>query len=163
MAARLDRKIDFVAQFRKFQTYRAEQARRRVTESILDQLDGKGVEQTIIRLDRIAHAVEGLVFRTSHALSLPSVNFNILMGKWSFAVYTLLRFIGQAAILTLIAMFLSVLQTYIETRQSLNILQVFRGLVENPLYQILILLLFYMNGKAILYRWEDKEVRDDRR
>jgi ubiquinone biosynthesis protein len=163
MAARLDREIEFVAQFWKFQTYRAEQARRRVTESILDQLDGQGIERTIIRLDRIAHAVEGLAFRTSHALSLPSVNFNILMGKWSFAVYTLLRFIGQAAALTLIAMFLASLQTYLETRQSLNFVQVFQSLMANPLYQILILLLFYLNGKAILYRWDDKEVGDDRR
>ena len=85
------------------------------------------------------------------------------MGKWSFAVYTLLRFIGQAATLTLIAMFLAVLQTYMETQQSLNILHVFQGVAANPLYQILILLLFYMNGKAILYRWDDKEVGNDRR
>ncbi|HKY55947.1 MAG TPA: AarF/ABC1/UbiB kinase family protein [Anaerolineales bacterium] len=163
MAARLDWEIDFVAQFWKFQTYRAEQARRRVTNAILDQIDGKGIERTIIRLDRIAHTIEGLAFRTSHALSLPSVNFNILMGKWSFAVYTLFRFIGQAAVLTLIVMFLAIIQTYVETRQSLNIVQVFQSLVANPLYQILILLLFYVNGKAILYRWDDKEVRDDRR
>jgi ubiquinone biosynthesis protein len=163
MAARLDRELDFVAQFWKFQSYRAEQARRRVTGAILDQLDGEGIERTIIRLDRVAHAVEGLAYRTSHALSLPSVNFNILMGKWSFAVYTLLRFIGQAAVLTLIAMFLVSLQTYIETRQSVNILRAFQSLVGNPLYQILIILLFYVNGKAILYRWDDKEIRDDRR
>jgi ubiquinone biosynthesis protein len=163
MAARLDWEIDFVERFWKFQTYRAEQARRRVTDAILDQLDGKGIERTIIRLDRIAHAVEGLAFRTSHMLSLPSVNFNILMGKWSFAVYTVLRFIGQAATLTLMAMFLSSLLTYIETRQALNFLYIFQSLASNPLYQIMILLLFYVNGKAILYRWDDKEVGDDRR
>lgn len=163
MAARLDGEIDFVARFWKFQTYRAEQARRRVTDTILDQLDGKGVERTVIRLDRIAHAVEGLAFRTSHMLSLPSVNFNILMGKWSFAVYTLLRFIGQAATLTLIAMFLASLRTYLETGQSLNILHVFQSLAANPLYQILVLLLLYVNGKVVLYRLDDKEVGDDRR
>lgn len=163
MAARLDPEIDFVNRFSKFQDYRAEQARRRVTDTMLDQLDGKGIERTIIRLDRIAHAVEGLAFRTSHALSLPSVNFNILMGKWSFAVYTLLRFIGQAAVLTLFTMFATSLQIYMETQQSVNILHVFQSLAANPFYQILLLLLFYVNGKAILYRWDDKEVRDDRR
>jgi ubiquinone biosynthesis protein len=163
MAARLDRKVDFAAQFSKFQSYRAEQARRRVTNAIFDQLDGKGIERTVIRLDRIAHAAEGLAFRTSHMLSLPSVNFNTLMGKWSFAVYTLLRFVGQAATLTLIAMFLASLQTYVETRHSLNVFLVFQSVATNPLYQILILLLFYVNGKAILYRWDDKEVGDDRR
>src|ERR1051325_500977 len=102
MAVRLHPEIDFVEQFWKFNRYRAERARRRITESILDQFDGKGTEQTVIRLDRIAHAAEELVFRTSHMLSLPTVNFNALMGKWSFAIYTLFRWISQAAILTLI-------------------------------------------------------------
>jgi predicted unusual protein kinase regulating ubiquinone biosynthesis (AarF/ABC1/UbiB family) len=163
MAARLNRDIDFVARFAKFQAYRAEQARRRVTDAILDQLDGKGIERTVIRLDRIAQAAEGLAFRTSHALSLPSVNFNILMGKWSFAMYILLRFMGQIAVLTLTAMFLTTLLTYLNTRQSLNVFDVFQSVATNPLYQILILLLFYVNGKVVLYRWDDKEVRDDRR
>ncbi len=158
MAARLHPKINFVEQFGKFKTYRAEQARQRVTDSFFDQLDGKGVERTIIRLDRIAHAVDGLVFRTSHMLSLPSVNFNALMSKWSFAVYTLLRFISQAVTLTLIAILLASLQLYFETPQSINVMRVFQSVVTNSAYQIILIVLIYVNGKTVLYRLDDKEV-----
>jgi len=158
MAARLHPKINFVEQFGKFKTYRAEQARQRVTDSFFDQLDGKGVERTIIRLDRIAHAVDGLVFRTSHMLSLPSVNFNTLMSKWSFAVYTLLRFISQAVTLTLIAILLASLQLYFETPQSINVMRVFQSVVTNSAYQIILIVLIYVNGKTVLYRLDDKEV-----
>jgi hypothetical protein len=91
-----------------------------------------GLSEAGVQTIRRAHAVEGLAFRTSHALSLPSVNFNILMGKWSFAVYTLLRFIAQAAVLTLFAMFATSLQIYMETQQSVNVLHVFQSLAANP-------------------------------
>ena len=158
MAARLHHEIDFVEQFWKFNTYRAEQARRRVTDSVMDQLDGKGAEQTIIRLDRISHAVEALVFRTSHMLSLPTVNFNALMSKWSFAIYRLFRFISQAAALTLVFAVLISLQLYIETSRALNVIRVFQLVIANPMYLIALLVLIYVNGKTVLYRLDDKEV-----
>lgn len=158
MAARLHHEIDFVEQFRKFNTYRAEQARRHVTDSILDQLAGKGTEQTIIRWDRITQAMEGLVFRTSHMLSLPTVNFNALMGKWSFAIYTLFRFAGQAVILTLIFSMLASVQLYLETPRALDFIRVFQRMISNPIYLILLLVLIYVNGRTILYRLEDKEI-----
>ena len=158
MAARLHANIDFVEQFWKFRRYRAERARRRVTDSVLNQLDGKGTEQTIIRLERIAHAVEGLVFRTSHMLSLPSVNFNALMSKWSFAIYTLVRWLSQAAILTLIFVLLATLQIYLEPHLVWSVFGVFQKVVTNPVYLILLLILIYVNGRTVLYRLEDKEV-----
>jgi len=158
MAARLHPEIDFVERFQKFNEYRAEQARRRVTDSILDQLAGKRTEQTIIRLDRIAHALEGLAFRTSHMLSLPTTSFNVLLDKWSFAINTFFRFIGQAVILSLIFVLLASLQIYFEAHH-IFIADVFQRLITNPLYWLLFLVLIYVNGRMILYRLEDKEVR----
>jgi predicted unusual protein kinase regulating ubiquinone biosynthesis (AarF/ABC1/UbiB family) len=158
MAARLNSQIDFVKQFWKFNQYRAEQTRRRITDSVLDQLDGKGTEQTIIRLDRISHALEGLAFRTSHMLSLPTVNFNALMGKWSFAIYTFFRFIGQVFLLTLIFALLISFRLYFESESFVNVTSVIQNIVINPIYIILLLLLIYVNGRTVLYRLEDKEV-----
>ncbi len=158
MAARLHREIDYVNQYQKFERYRAEQARRRVTDSILDQMDGKGNEQTIIRLDRIAHAMEGLFFRTSHMLSLPSVNFNSLMSKWSFAVYSLLRFIGQTLVLTLFFAILTGLQFYFEAQQAITVIDVFQRVVSNPVYQVLLLVMIFVSGRTVLFRMDDKEI-----
>lgn len=158
MAARLHAEIDFVKQYQIFKNYRAEQARRRVTDSMLDQMDGKGNEQTIIRLDRIAHAVEGLFFRASHMLSLPSVNFNTLMSKWSFAVYTLLRFVGQTAALTLVFAFLTNVKFYFDEQQFMNVYDVFFQVVANPVYQIILFITIFVHGRTVLFRLDDKEV-----
>lgn len=158
MAARLHREINFLEQYQKFRGYRAEQSRRRVTDSVLDQMDGKGTEQTIIRMDRIAQAARSLVFRTSHMLSLPSVNFNSLMSKWSYAVYTLLLFFGQTAVLTLAFFLIMGAQSYVDGQQPLNVLDIFQTVIANPVYQVLLLVAVFVSGRTVLYRLDDKEI-----
>ena len=158
MAARLHREINFVDQFRKFKTYRAEQARRRVTDTVLDQMDGKGTEQTIIRLDRFIHAAEGMIFRTSHMLSLPTVNFNALMSKWSYAIYTLVGFLTQVFVLTLIIALLQNFSLKFENVSSINIVALLQNTIRNPIYQVIFLILLFINGRTVLYRLDDKEV-----
>lgn len=158
MAARLHQKIDYVEQFHKFNMYRAEQARRRVTDSVMDQMEGKGSEQTIVRIDRIAHALQGMAYRTSHMLSLPTVNFNTLMGKWSFTISSFFRFLGQTVILTGISVLLTGLILYVKTRPQLDLALVLRTALTNPIYLIALLMLIIVNGRAVLYRLEDKEV-----
>ncbi|MFO7584039.1 MAG: AarF/ABC1/UbiB kinase family protein [Anaerolineales bacterium] len=158
MAVRLHPEIDYVKQYQVFKDYRAEQARRRVTDSILDQMDEKGNEQTIIRLDRIAHAVEGLVFRASHVLSLPSVNFNALMSKWSFAVYSLLRFVGQTVMLTLVFAFLANIRLYLSEQHFMNVYESLQAVVTNPVYQVIFFIMLFVHGRTVLFRLDDKEV-----
>jgi hypothetical protein len=157
MAARLHHEIDYVEQFQKFENYRAEQARRRVTDSVINQLDGKGTEQTIIRMDRIAHTMQSLLFRTSHMLSLPSVNFNALMSKWSFAIYTLLRFITRTLLFTLGFAGVLSLQLYLN-QQSINVMDVVRNVLINPIYQLVLIILIFIHGRIVLFRLDDKEV-----
>ena len=157
-AVRLDSQIDFVKQYLKFDQYRAEQARRRVTDTILDHLDGEGNEQLIIRLDRIAHTVEGIFFRTTHMLSLPSVNFNALMSKWSFAVYMLVLFLAQVAGLTLVGMFIVNLSSYLGSHQLLNAYDSLQRIVTNVVFQTILLLLIFIHGRTVLFRMDDKEI-----
>ncbi len=157
MAARLHREIDYVDQFQKFDNYRAEQARRRVTVSVLAQLDGKNTENTIIRIDRLAHMIQGLLFRTSHMLSLPSVNFNSLMSKWSFAIYTLLRFVIRTLLFTLVFAGVLALQLY-RAGQPIEVLPLFQSMLMNPAYQLVLLLLVFIHGRIVLFRLDDKEV-----
>ena len=158
MAVRLHPEINFVDQFQKFEDYRAEQARRRVTETVLDQLDGKGTEQLVIRLDRIAHAAESSLFRISHMLSMPSVNFNSLMSKWSFAFYMAFRFAGTAILLTLGGAFLTWIQNTLQSQHSMGILDIFQKVVTNPVYQFLLIAIILINGRTVLFRMDDKEI-----
>lgn len=158
MAVRLYPEIDFLKQYQIFKNYRAEQARRRVTDSILNQMDGKGNEQTIIRLDRIAHVVEGLVFRASHVLSLPAVNFSALMSKWSFAVYSFLRFVGQIVIWTLIFALLANIKFYLSELHLMNMHETLQVVVTNPVYQVIFFITIFVHGRTVLFRLDDKEV-----
>ena len=158
MAARLHPEINFVDQYQDFKNYRAEQARRRVTDNMLDQMDGKSNEQSIIRLDRIAHAIEGLLFRASHMLSLPSVNFNALMSKWSFAVYNVFLFFGQMAVFTVVFGVIFSLKSYFDMHQFMGINNVLQTVIANPVYQIIFFIMIFVHGRTVLFRLDDKEV-----
>jgi ubiquinone biosynthesis protein len=158
MAARLYPEVNFIDQYQSFKNYRAEQARRRVTDSMLEQLDGKGSEQSIIRLDRIMHAAEGLLFRASHMLALPSVNFNALMSKWSFAVYNFMLFLGQIAIFTLVFGVLINLNSYLSTQHFVDVRRTLQMIIANPVYQVIFFIMIFVHGRTVLFRLDDKEI-----
>ena len=157
MAVRLHPKIDYVRQYWKFNAYRAEQARRRVTDTLLDSLGGKTDEQLIIRMDRIASVVDGFFLRARHMLSLPSVNFSALTSKWSFAFYTLIRFLAAVLGVTALAVLLVSLNLSFSGRPAMSLYEVIRFLIGNPIYQAALLLLVLVNGRAVLFRLDDRE------
>lgn len=158
MAVRLDREINFVNEYRKFDHYKAEQARRRVTETVLNRLEGKSNEQMIIRIDRISQTLEGLLFRTMHLFSLPTVNFNVLMNKWSFAIYVAVRFFAQLLLTTTAAMVVAYVITNMPGHTPLTIDTLFFQVISNPIYHAVVLLLIMTNGRTVLFRMDDKDV-----
>jgi ubiquinone biosynthesis protein len=158
MAARLHMKIDFVRQYQLFDRYRAEQARRRVTDALLEQLDGESNEKLILRLDRLAHTTESFFLRTSHLLSLPTVNFNALMSKWSFAIYILVRFLAEGLSVTALSVLLVYLNLIFGGKQPGSLYAIVQPVIANPVYQIILLILILVNGRTVLFRMDDKEV-----
>jgi hypothetical protein len=158
MAVRLYPRIDFVRQYRRFEQYRAEQARRRRTDDALDRMDGKDNGQLIIRLDRILYTVESFFARTSRSLSLPSVNFNALMTKWSFAVYMFVRFSAEVLGVTLVAALLAGLRRYAAGEVLVDGYAVLRSVIANPIYHFIVLTLVFIRGRTVLFRLDDKEV-----
>jgi predicted unusual protein kinase regulating ubiquinone biosynthesis (AarF/ABC1/UbiB family) len=158
IAVRLDRKINFVKEYRRYSRYKAEQARRRVTDSILDQLEGKSNEQFIIRMDRIFQTLEGLYFRTIHSFSLPSINFTMMISKWSFTAYTIVRFFAQAFVMTAAAVGLVFISSALSVGFPVDLHGAVDKVLTNPFYQAVLLLLIFVNARAILFRLDDKEV-----
>jgi hypothetical protein len=157
MAVRLHPKIDFVRHYWKFNADRAEHARRRVTDTLLAIQEGKSDENLIVRMDRIATIFEGFFLRTRHILSLPSVNFNALSGKWSFAVYTLLRFLAAVLAVTVLAGLLVSLNLILMGQPAMGVDALIRFLIGNPLYQAVLLLLLLVSGRTVLFRLDDRE------
>jgi predicted unusual protein kinase regulating ubiquinone biosynthesis (AarF/ABC1/UbiB family) len=158
IAVRLHQNIDFVREYRKFNRYVAEQTRRRLTDSILDTLDGKTNEQLIIGLDRFTDTVQGIFFRTRHMLSLPSVNFKALMSKWSYAVFILVRFLALLLGVTVISAILTSSGLFFGGGQPVSALAVLQSVITNPIYQIIVLILILSSGRTVLFRMDDKEV-----
>ncbi len=157
MAVRLHPKINFVQKYWKFDRFRARQARRRVTDVIRDQLDGKTNELTVIRLDRALHTAEDFLLRIRHMLSLPSVNFNILMSKWSFAFYILFRYIGQILGVTALASILG-FAIRLTDGQPAHLPSLLKMILTNPIYLSVLLILTFVSGRTVLFRMDDKEV-----
>jgi predicted unusual protein kinase regulating ubiquinone biosynthesis (AarF/ABC1/UbiB family) len=156
-AARLHRSVDFVEQYHQFENYRAERARRRVTDAVTDALEGNSSEATILRLERLGQTVAGLFFRTRHMLTLPSVNFNALMSKWSFAVYTLVRFAVQALVVTGLGALLTAAVT-LGAGFPLEPVSTLRATLGSVAYQVVVAALVVANVRAVLFRLDDKEV-----
>jgi hypothetical protein len=157
-AARLHPTIDYEQAYRDFYRHRSELARRRVTETMMDQLDGQSNEKLIIRLDRILHLASGLFFRSRRGLALPSVNFNSAMGKWSYAVNSLMRFAAQFLVLTGVTALLTVAGGWWGGEANpLDPTLVLGRALANPLYVIAVLVLIFANGRSVLFRLDDKD------
>ena len=158
-AVRLHHEVDFLRVYRQFEDFRAEQARKRVVDSILDQMDGEMNESLIIRLDRIAYTLQGFFFRTRHMLALPSVNFSTLMGKWSFATFVSIRFFFQLLLLTGAALLFSIGVDGLSIGQVIDPKAALTDVLIHPLYQVLALILFIANWRAVLFRLDDIDLK----
>ena len=158
IAVRLHPKINFVDQYWKFDRFRAEQARRRVTNSILDQLDGKTNERLVIRVDRMLRTVEDFILRARHMLTLPTVNFSSLMSKWSFAFYILFRYIGQILGVTALAVMSGYAVCYFKGLEMPSLPSLAKWIMTNPVYLLSLLALTFVNGRTVLFRMDDKEI-----
>lgn len=156
-AVRLDPEVDFDLIYREIETFRADQARRRITDSLLDQADGEPDETWTIQQDRIANILTDLYFRAKHSLTLPRVNFNALMSKWSFAAATFVRGLWQAGLLTLLVG-LALAGSSLYLNGSLPQAQpLLRSTLTNPVYQAMLALLLFINIRLVMFRLGDKD------
>ena len=157
LAVRLSPKIDIVKSYQRFVDYRARKTRIRIAESIEKQMDNGLDNRIFLRLERLMQTGEGMYFRTRHMLSLPTVQFNMLMSKWAYAVMVLIKFMGQMVLVTGVFLAIATLMQYFTQGTVVGSL-LFDQVVTNRLYQLIVLLLIFINGHSILIRMDDKEV-----
>jgi hypothetical protein len=160
MAVRLCHNIDIIEQYRRFNRYRAEQARRRVADAIQEQFNEDSNQRLILRLDRLGGTIEGLFYRTRHQLSIPSVNFNAMMSKWAFAAYMLVLFLTQVMAVTGAAFLVGLVVLFLSGEQGIEASQILRTVAGSRIYQLVLLALIFANGRTVLFRMDDKEVKD---
>jgi ubiquinone biosynthesis protein len=158
MSIRLDPDLNIINEYRQFSRNiaqrRGRRMRRRATRQMTEGLDDK----FYLRLERWVNAGEGLFFRLRHMLAIPSVNFSMLMSKWSFAIFTIITFAAQAAVVTGLGMTALAATNYLAGIEFTSGRALLEQLITNRFYQLIILFLFFINSRSLLFRLDDKEV-----
>ncbi|MCC7361300.1 MAG: hypothetical protein IT317_17575 [Anaerolineales bacterium] len=159
LATRLCRDLDMLREYRGFARYRARAARLRVTRAVRRTVRQGFDQKTFLRLERVANMTSGLLARLRHVLSIPQANFTALIGKGSYAIFTLIKFNAQAAVVTALALLISGGLQWLTTGAAPTAPAVVQAVLANPLYPLLLLLLFLINTRTVLFHLDDVEVR----
>ncbi len=156
VAMRLDPTLDLLKQYRRFTGWRARRASDQLHRS-LSASELPGVDETLyLRLEQLANTMLGLFFRARHSVTLPRVGFNALMSKGSFVVSTLTGFLAQAAAMALLlAAGLAAIAIWHGTRVAFG--DAVSTALRSDLYTLVIVVLVFLNGRALLFRLEDKD------
>jgi predicted unusual protein kinase regulating ubiquinone biosynthesis (AarF/ABC1/UbiB family) len=158
LATRLNPELDIIKEYRRFSKDIARRigrrARRRLYKQATEGVDGK----VYLRLERWFNAGEGLYFRLRRMLSIPSVNFSMLMSKWSFIMFTTVVFAAQILLVTGVGMTAVAALHYFNAGELFDVRDAFLTVVSHWLYQLIILFLLIINGRSLLFRLDDKDV-----
>jgi ubiquinone biosynthesis protein len=158
MSLQLDNELNIIDEYRRFSKNMSRRIGRRVRRRAARQLT-EGIDDKIyLRLERWVNAVEGLFFHLRHMLAIPSVNFSTLMSKWSFAIFTVIVFVGQALAVTGVGITAVAAAHYLSGTEFTGIRPLLEQVVTNRLYLLILLILFFINSRSLLFRLDDKEV-----
>ena len=158
LATRLNPDLNIIKEYRRFSKDIARrigrQTRRRLFKQAVEGVDGK----VYLRMERWLNAGEGLFFRLRRMLSIPSVNFSMLMSKWSFATFTTVVFLTQLLLVTAVAMTAVAAIHYFTAGEIFDVRNAFLQVATHWLYQLIVLILLIINSRSLLFRLDDKDV-----
>jgi ubiquinone biosynthesis protein len=158
MSLQLDNELDIIAEYRRFSKNMSRRIGRRVRRRAARQLT-EGIDDKIyLRVERWVNAGEGLFFNLRHMLAIPSVNFSALMSKWSFAIFMVIVFVAQALVVTGIGVTAVAVGHYLAGTEITAVRPLLEQLVTNRFYLVIILILFIINSRSLLFRLDDKEI-----
>jgi ubiquinone biosynthesis protein len=158
-ATRLDKDLNIIDEYRRFSKKMARRIGRRTRRRLLKQVTAGPDDKLYLRLERWIGAGEGLFFRLRHMLAIPSVNFTMLMSKWSFAIFTAVVFLTQAIMVTGVAALVMAAVNYLDAGAVMadgrSLLIQVGG---NRFYQLIILFLLLINARSLFFRLDDKDI-----
>lgn len=157
LAARLDPKINFYREHGRFAKKAARKARKRGRKAVLRRLrtglDGSEYEVVAQMLS----AGGELLFRIQRLLAVP-YDFAILpfaVEKWIFTAMIVLRFIMRGALLTFVGV---AIVGVVESANGAPIIleKTLQQVVTEPVYLVILVILFLLHIRVIMFRWGDK-------
>ncbi len=157
IAVRISKDINRFDEYLRFRKFREKQAKKRVIKGIENQFR-RGLDDTIfLRLEEVAKTSEKLLYRTQNFLGSPMFNFSSLVGKWVFTTSMVIKLIGRVLLITLIAAGIfagfQILRGF-ELKPEF----IFKEVISNRFYLILLVVLLITNTRHILFRLRDQEI-----
>jgi ubiquinone biosynthesis protein len=158
LAVRLDPEIDVIKEYRRFARYRASRARRRLRRRLVARAaGGRDQNQIYLTLERLAETGEKLFFRLRHALTIPRVNFNVLMGKGALAGYLLIRLAAQVLAAAAVCSVVVAAGRYVALGHLGDVRSVVDRATSSLPFWLIAASLVVINVRTLLYRIEDRD------
>jgi ubiquinone biosynthesis protein len=158
IAVRLDKKINHVKEYKKFTRYRSKSARKRFERRIRRQLTSGLGDQLYLQLEDMADTSERLFRQLQRFLSTPVMKFNAVLDKPVYSISILIKFIWQSSIATAIAAGIVLIVNWIFAGQQLTLANTLTQVTTNTFFHLFILLLLFVNIRAVVFRLSDKEI-----
>jgi ubiquinone biosynthesis protein len=158
IAVRLNKKIDHVKEYQKFTRYRAKAARKRA-EKRFRTLFRRGMDnQLYLQFEELTDTSERLFRQLQRFLSTPVMKFNAVLDKPVYSISILFKFIWQATITTASAAGIMYLTKWVGGGELQALPNILGQVASNPIFQLAILLLLFINIRAVIFRLSDKEI-----
>jgi ubiquinone biosynthesis protein len=158
IAARLSNKIDHVEEYQRFTKYRAEAARERIKEQILQQIE-QGLDNRIyLQIEEIANTSEKLFRQIQRFLSTPMLKFNAVLGKSVYSMSIMVKMLGQWIIVTLLGLGIFYGIEWFTNQRIIQLQSALTQVFSNGIFQLGILILLAINIRTMLFRLGDKDV-----
>jgi hypothetical protein len=114
--------------------------------------------QLYLQFEELTDSSERLFRQLQRFLSTPVMKFNAVLDKPVYSISVLFKFFWQAAITTTMAAGILYLIRWIGGGELYTLSNVLGQVATNPIFQLAILLLLFINIRAVIFRLSDKEI-----
>jgi hypothetical protein len=154
---RLDNQLDRYEEYTQFMKIRAELVKRKWRRKLRNNA-GDGV---FLNIEDFGNSFNDLMIRAQSILSKPIVNLGSTVNKWVFTASVLSRMGGRVLIISGVFMGLFGI-FHIFTGESVSFMATFNQVIQNKLYQILMIAGVVFNTRLILVRLRDRDISSSR-
>ena len=157
---RLDHQLSRYAEYRLFMKDRAVLIKKRWRKQNRENAG----DAMFLRVDELGNTINDLMLRAQTTLGRPIVEFGSTVDKWVFAISVLSRMAGRILFVTALAMAgVAASRSLYGTQLTLASFNgVLLTVVQNPLYQIFLVLAGVLNLRHILFRLRERDTSRNR-
>ena len=155
---RLDHQLDRYDEYTQFMKDRAQLIKLSWRKKLQDN-SGDGF---FLNLQDLGHSIDDLMLRTQTTLGRPILSFGSTVDKWAFAASVFSRMAGRILFVTVLAIIAVYIECYF-AGVSISLLEALSIVVQNRLFQLLLVAAFVINISHILVRFKERDAGNNYR